>query len=146
HYYRYFMSTLMSNSIGSTNLIRNYLNDCKKKNVIVNLPSINYSRDEFVVHNNEIYFSLLGINNLGALTLNNFLAERDQNGLYNSYQDFVTRTKDILNKRIVENLIHAGALDEFKIPRKQMVLEYDNALNIAKYNELLGSSLLEKSV
>src|SRR5690606_22508929 len=82
----------------------------------------------------------------GALTLNNFLAERDQNGLYNSYQDFVTRTKDILNKRIVENLIHAGALDEFKMPRKQMVLEYDNALNIAKYNELLGSSLLEKSV
>jgi DNA polymerase-3 subunit alpha len=49
-----------------------------------------------------------------------------------------------LNKRIVENLIHAGALDEFGKPRKQMVLEYDNCLNIAKYNELLGDSLLDK--
>lgn len=144
HYYRYFMSTLMSYSIGSVNLIRNYINDCKKKNVIINLPSINYSRDIFVVHANEIYYSLLGVANLGALTLNNLLAERDANGLYTSYQDFVTRTREILNKRIMENLIYAGALDEFKRPRKQMVLEYDDCLNIAKYNELLGSSLLDK--
>ncbi|MCK9470588.1 MAG: DNA polymerase III subunit alpha [Bacilli bacterium] len=144
HYYRYFITTLMSNSIGSVNLIRNYINDCKKKNVVINLPSVNYSRDKFSVHNNEIYFSLLGVAQLGALTLNNFLEERDKNGLYKSYQEFVNRTKDIMNKRIVENLIHAGALDEFGMPRKQMVLEYDNCLNIAKYNELLGDSLLDK--
>lgn len=144
HYYRYFMSTLMSNSVGSVNLIRNYINDCKKKNVVINLPSVNYSRDEFVVHNGEIYYSLLGVTQLGALTLANFLNDRDENGLYKTYQEFVTRTKDILNKRIVENLIHAGALDEYKMPRKQMVLEYDNCLNIAKYNDLLGSSLIDK--
>lgn len=146
HYYRYFMATLMSNSVGSTSSIRNYLADCKKKKVVVNLPSINYSRDEFVVHNNEIYYSLLGVNNLGTLTLNNLLEERDRNGLYKSYQDFITRTKDILNKRVVENLIHAGALDEFNMPRKQMVLEYENALSIAMYNEILGDSLIEKEV
>lgn len=144
HYYRYFMSTLMSNSVGSVNLIRNYINDCKKKNVVINLPSVNYSRDEFVVYNGEIYYSLLGVAQLGALTLANFLSDRDENGIYKTYQEFVTRTKDILNKRIVENLIHAGALDEYKMPRKQMVLEYDNCLNIAKYNDLLGNSLIDK--
>jgi DNA polymerase-3 subunit alpha len=144
HYYRHFMSTLMSNNIGSVNLMKNYINDCKRKKVIINLPSVNYSRDDFVVYNNEIYYSLLGVAQLGALTLNNFLAERDQNGPYKSYQEFISRTKEILNKRIVENLIHAGALDEFGKPRKQMVLEYDNCLNIAKYNELLGDSLLDK--
>lgn len=144
HYYRFFITTLMSNSIGSTTSIRNYLIDCKKKGVKVNLPSINYSGAEFSVYNNEIYFSLLGINNLGALTLNNFLEERKLNGLYKSYQEFITRTKEILNKRIVENLIHAGALDEFKIPRKQMILEYDNSLNIAKFNVYLEEGLLKK--
>jgi len=146
HYYRYFMATLMSYSVGSTGLIRNYIGDCKKRKVVVNLPSINYSRDDFVVRNNEIYFSLLGINNLGALTVSQILKERDQNGLFKSYQDFITRTKDFLNKRMVENLIHAGTLDEFKLPRKQMILEYENAVNIAKYNEIVGDYLLEKPI
>lgn len=146
HFYRHFMATLMTYSIGSTGLIRNYLWDCKKKKVVVNLPSINYSRDEFVVKNNQIYFSLLGINNVGALTVNELLKERDKNGLYKSYQDFVARTKSILNKRMVENLIHAGALDEFNLPRRQMVLEYENALNIAKYTDILGDSLIDNPV
>ena len=67
----------MSNNIGSVNLMKNYINDCKRKKVIINLPSVNYSRDDFVVYNNEIYYSLLGVAQLGALTLNNFLAERE---------------------------------------------------------------------
>lgn len=143
-YYKHFISVLMSNSIGSVESIINYINDCKKRGISILGPSVNYSSDEFVVSDLGIYYSLLGIANLGAVTLSSFLEERNTNGLYKSYEDFILRTKDILNKRVVENLIHAGALDEFKIPRKQMVLEYNNILNYAKYDTLLGGSLLEK--
>ena len=75
--------------------------------------------------------------NLGALTLASLLEERDKNGFYQSYDEFISRTKDILNKRVVESMIYAGALDCFQIPRKQMVLEYDTSLELANYGAIL---------
>ncbi|HPN61440.1 MAG TPA: hypothetical protein PLO88_04850, partial [Bacilli bacterium] len=87
----------------------------------------------------------LGIQNLGVLTLNNFLNERKTNGLYQSYDDFIGRTKDILNRRVVESMIFAGALDEFAIPRKQMVLEYDNSLSFATFSSLLHGRLTKRT-
>lgn len=144
-YYKFFMAVLMTNSIGSIGLIKNYVNDCRKKNVKIHGPSINESEGDFVVKDDEIYYSLLGVQNVGVLTLSNFLEERNANGRYRDYNDFIARTKNIFNKRMIESLIHAGALDEFKIPRKQMVLEYENSLNIANYSSMLGDNLLERS-
>lgn len=144
-YYKYFMSVLMTNSIGSVGLIRNYLSDCRKKSVRVYPPSVNKSEERFVVKEGGIYYSLLGVQNVGATTLNNFLEERRANGPYKHYDEFIARTKDILNKRVVEHLIWAGALDEFGLPRKQMVLEYENSLNLAAFAPLVGENLLERS-
>jgi len=141
HYFKHFMSELMSNSLGSVGLIKSYIDDCTKKKVTVLGPSVNYSEDYFVVKEDSIYYSLLGIQNLGALTLSNLLAERKTNGVYQSYDDFVSRTKDILNKRIVESMVLAGALDEFNIPRKQMVEQYEESLNYANYSSLLRDNL-----
>ncbi|HNZ50585.1 MAG TPA: DNA polymerase III subunit alpha [Bacilli bacterium] len=145
HYYQHFMSELMTNSIGSVALIKSYIDDCAKKKIVVKGPSVNFSEDYFVVKNNVIYYSLLGIQNLGVLTLNNFLNERKTNGLYQSYDDFIGRTKDILNRRVVESMIFAGALDEFAIPRKQMVLEYDNSLSFATFSSLLHGRLTKRT-
>lgn len=144
-YYKYFMSVLMTNSIGSISLIRNYLNDCKKKKVPVFLPSVNHSEDRFVVKAGGIYYSLLGVQNVGATTLKNFLEERNKNGPYKNYDEFIARTRDIFNKRIIENLVWAGALDEFRLPRKQMVAEYENSLNLANFAPLIEEKLLDRS-
>ncbi|MDD3170950.1 MAG: DNA polymerase III subunit alpha [Bacilli bacterium] len=141
HYYKYFMAVLMSNTIGSIRLIKTYINNCNRRNIKVFLPSVNRSRDDFVVCEEGIYYSLLGIQNLGALTLKSFLEERDKNGMYQDYDEFIRRTKDIFNKRIVESMIYAGALDEFKIPRKQMVMEYDTSLELSNYGAILKDKL-----
>ncbi len=144
-YYRYFMAVLMTNSIGSINLIRNYITDCRRKKVKVYGPSINLSEDHFAVKNDGIYYSLLGVQNLGTVTLQNLLTERKENGPYQDYDDFIKRTKSILNRRLVESLIWAGALDEFSLPRKQMVDSYENSLNRANFSKLLGDNLIEVS-
>ncbi|MGD9887451.1 MAG: DNA polymerase III subunit alpha [Bacilli bacterium] len=144
HFYQHFMSELMSNSLGNVGLIKNYIDDCRKKKVVVSRPSINYSEDYFVVIDNVIYYSLLGVQNLGALTLKNLLSERKNNGLYQNYDDFICRTKTILNKRIVESLIYSGALDDFSLPRKQMVLEYENSVNYSNYSSLLKDDLTKR--
>lgn len=145
NYYTYFMSVLMTNSIGSVGLIRNYLSDCRKKRVRVYPPSVNKSEDRFVVKDGGIYYSLLGVQNVGATTLRNFLEERKKNGPFKTYDEFVARTKEILNKRIVEYLVWAGALDEFGLPRKQMVLEYENSLSLATFAPLVGENLIERA-
>ncbi len=144
-YYKYFMSVLMSNSIGSIGLIRNYINDCRRKKVELYLPSVNHSEDGFVVREGGIYYSLLGIQNLGGVTVNNFLEERNLNGPYKNYDNFISRTRNIFNRRIVEHMIWAGALDEFNLPRKQMVEEYENSLNMASFSPLLEEKLIERS-
>lgn len=144
HYYKYFMAELMSNTIGNIHLIKSYIFDCNKRKIKVFLPSINKSGLRFETDKDGIYYSLLGIQNLGVVTLEEFLNERSKNGSYKSYDEFILRTKKIFNKRIVENLIFAGALDEFNIPRKQMVLEYDNSLELATYGNILKNQLSER--
>jgi len=143
HYYKHFMAVLMSNTIGNIRLIKSYIKNCNRRNIKVFLPSVNYSRDDFVATEEGIYYSFLGIMNLGALTLASLLEERDKNGFYQSYDEFISRTKDILNKRVVESMIYAGALDCFQIPRKQMVLEYDTSLELANYGAILKGKLSE---
>lgn len=144
NYYKYFMVVLMTNSIGNTNLIKSYITDCNKKGIKVHIPSINISTESFSLYDKDIYYPLIGIQNVGSVTLSSLLDERNQNGPYQSYQDFVGRTSGIINKRIAESLIHAGALDEFNIPRKQMVMEYENCNDLFSYSDLLSGKIVEK--
>lgn len=144
YYYKYFMAELMSNTIGNIRLIKRYIFDCNKRKIEVFPPSINKSSLKFEATSEGIYYSLLGIQNLGTVSLDALLNERKENGLYNNYDEFISRTKNILNKRIVESMIFAGALDEFKIARKQMILEYDNSIELAKYGNILKNKLDER--
>lgn len=143
HFYKQFMAELMSNTIGNIRLIKSYISDCLKRKITVFLPSINKSGVKFESYDEGIYYSLLGIQNMGTVSLEAFLTERSKNGIYNSYDEFVSRTKNIFNKRIVESMICAGALDEFNIPRKQMILEYDNSLELSNYGDILKDQLSE---
>lgn len=143
HYYKFFMAILMSSSIGSLNLIHSYINDLKKNNIKVLLPSINYSSGDFEVGKDGIYYALSGIQGLGLLTINSLLEERKLNGLYKDYENFTIRTEKILNKRLVQSLIAAGALDEFSLSRKQMMEEYENILNRNKFGRFIDGELIK---
>ena len=141
-YYRYFMAVLMSHSVGSAAAISNYVSDCRKKRVAVYPPSINKSDDRFVVRDGGIYYSLLGIQNVGAITVRNLLAEREKNGPFRSYHDFVSRTAAIINRRVAEYLVWSGALDDFSLPRKHMAENYESALDFVKYKPLFAEEEL----
>ena len=141
HYFKEFMAVMMSDKIGSVASIKSYILECNKKNINVLPPSINKSSIDFVCIDNDIYYSLLGITGLGDTVLRNLLSERSQNGLYKSYDEFIRRTKDILNKKHVEMLINSGALDDFQITRKAMNEEYDQSLQIANLGEMFKEHL-----
>ncbi len=143
HCFKEFMAVIMSDKIGSISHIKSYILECNKAGIEVVIPSINKSGIDFVVENNKIYYSLLGINGLGETIIRNLLNERENGGLYKTYDEFILRTKDILNKKHVEALIYSGALDELKLTRKAMIDEYNQSLQLANYGETFRNQLSE---
>ena len=144
YYFKEFMGEMMSNSLGKTQSLKSYITSCERKGIKVFLPSINKSTDRFEITSDGIYYSLLGIKEVGKVSYDNFILERINNGEYKTYDEFVSRTKSIFSKNVVINLINSGALDEFKIPRKQMTLEYDNSINLSQYGGILNDKLSER--
>ena len=57
----------------------------------------------------------------GKLVVVEMLEERNKNGLYKDYEDFVLRTKDLIAYSLLENIIYSGALDSFGISKKAMI-------------------------
>ena len=149
YYYQAFMSALMTNFVGSVNAISVYINDLRKNGFGILPPSINKSSENFVYDQEGIYYSLVGINNVGNVIVNQILEEREK-GLFKNYEDFVFRTKAFLNKRIVSSLIYAGAMDEFNVrdglSKKYMVENYENILERVSYLDVIDLSLTNQQI
>lgn len=144
HYYKEFMAVLMSYSIGRVNALKNYIFECAKNNIEVMLPSVNYSLNTFNIVNGKIYYSLMAINGLGEVVVKELINERNLNGVYHSYDEFIVRTKDFLNRKVVEALIYAGACDEFGLTRKTMIKEYEKSLELANFGGLFKDQLINR--
>lgn len=146
YYYQAFMASLMTNFIGSVSSISTYINDLRKNKFNILPPSINKSFDAFVYDEDGIYYSLLGINNLGNVIVSEILKEREK-GLFKSYEDFVYRCKSFLNKRVISSLVYSGALDEFVssyLTKKYMVENYENVIDKLTYLNVLDMDLKEQ--
>ena len=60
--------------------------------------------------------------------------ERNKNGLFKNYEDFVLRTKDIIAYSLLENIIYSGALDIFGISKKAMIDSYKTIIEKEQYS------------
>lgn len=140
-YFKEFISVCLSYNLGNIRSIKNYIFEANKRGIKVLAPNINKSSCEFVLDDNKIYYSLLGINGLGEVLASAIVKEREARGLYKSYDDFIARTKNFLTRKNVESLIYAGAFDLFKIPRKELVLEYDTSLKLASFGGIFEGEL-----
>lgn len=145
YHFKSFMSALMTNNIGSVNSLTKYINECRKENILVLPPNINKSGKRFVYDQTGIYYSLLGINNLGEVLVNNILEERNK-GLFVNYDDFVYRTKNIINRRQFNYIVYSGALDSFNLSKKGMIDNYDFVLQKMEYQNSLGTKIINNGI
>ncbi len=145
YHFKSFMSALMTNNIGSINSLIKYINECRKKSILILPPSINKSDKKFVYDQNGIYYSLLGINNLGEVVVNNILEERKK-GEFINFEDFVYRTKNILNRRQFNYIVYSGALDIFKLSKKGMIENYDFVMQKMEYQQSLGTEIINNVI
>ena len=105
-----------------------FLSEARDMGVKVSTPDVNLSSSDFTVNDNEILFGLSAVRNVGDITADKIVLERESNGDFESIEDFLSRIDSrSLNKRGVEALIQGGGLDKFGLTRKGM---FDSAIEL----------------
>ena len=136
HYTLEFYCALFgSSSATSDNKFNDYISELKSFGYKLYSPSINYSSYNFVIKDNGLLYPLTGIKEISISITEKILKEREENGLFKDYFDFVLRMfKYKLNERHLQSLIHSGALDELYPSRSSMLLNMRSALQYAELN------------
>ena len=124
------MTALINSFIGSADKIADYIYYCRKRGFRILPPDINKSRPHFTVENGAIRFGLVAIRNVGEEAMTGMLRERDKNGEFKDFQDFLMRTEGV-NKRMVEGLIKAGCFDGMGLTRLWLMQNYEDEMNSA---------------
>ena len=117
-----FLTAVLNNRIDNIDEITKYVMYLKERGIKVLPPDINKSKQFFSVENKCVRIGLVAIKNVGHGAMDSIVEERTKNGPFTSFENFMSRvdTKS-LNKRMVENLIFAGAFDAFKISRSKLI-------------------------
>lgn len=98
-----------------------YINICRKMGIKIKCPDINISENTFTPNKDSILYSLNSIKNVGEKALEQIFANKP----YSSLKDLLEKIpKKVLNKRVVENLIKAGALDSINTNRYTLMNEF----------------------
>ncbi|MDR1136504.1 MAG: DNA polymerase III subunit alpha [Clostridiales Family XIII bacterium] len=127
-----FMAALMTSLMGDAAQIARYVRNCSDMGIAVLPPDVNESGKKFSVKDGKIRFGLLGVKNVGEGAIDAIIRAREQNGLPSNIFEFIDNI-DIndINKKAVESLIRAGALD---------CLDKNRARHMAVYGKLMESA------
>jgi len=125
-----FMAALMTSVIDNPKKVAEYILTCRGMGTRMLPPDINQGQCGFSVCDGQLRYALTAIKSVGRPVIEDIIEEREARGLFTNLKDFITRTaqKDV-NKRILENLIKAGALDSLGGTRKQFMSVYVQILD-----------------
>src|SRR5271167_4109659 len=118
HYPVEFMAALLSSEISKPENVVKYIKECREIEIPVEPPDVLFSDADFTPHGKAIRFGLTAIKNVGRNAIDSILAARaelaEQNRTFASFWEFCEKVDlRLMNKRVVESLIKAGALDSF---------------------------------
>lgn len=132
HYTVEFMAALMTSVMGDSDSIAKYMRNCTEMGIEVLPPDINESQKKFSVVDGKIRFGLLGVKNVGEGAIDAIIEARHTKGRPEDIFRFIENI-DIhkVNKKAVESLIKAGALD---------CLNENRAAHLAVYESLMESA------
>ena len=128
-----FMAAILSSEIGNTDKVVFYINEARAMNLEVLPPSALESGRKFTVTSDkQIRFGLGAVRNVGRGAIESIIESR-QEGPFTSLYDFAERVDTRqCNKRVIEALIAAGALDDLGAHRAQLLAGLDSAINEAQ--------------
>ncbi|GAB4158211.1 MAG: DNA polymerase III subunit alpha [Candidatus Dojkabacteria bacterium] len=123
HYPLHFMAALLEGDLDNFDRVVIDLQECDRLGIEVLPPDINSSSYKFTIDNNKnIRFGLAAIKNVGEEIVKHVVEEREANGPYLNFDDFIYRNLENVQKRTIEYMILAGALDSMGDRNKLIAL------------------------
>lgn len=139
HFPAAFYVALLNSAQNNDVKIKQYLNELKSLSIEVKGPDINRSQERFDVSEHQIIFGLNAIKRLRKDTVTAILEERNTNGKYVSFANFISRLPEkFRNSDQIEILIYSGALDSFGYNRAELLAATPEFISSA---ELSGQSI-----
>ena len=127
-----FMAALLSSVMGDTGQTSKYIRNCEEMGIRVLPPDINESEKKYTVVDGKIRYGLLGVKNEGEHAIDEIIHARETKGIPKDIFQFINNIDvGIVNKKAVESLIKAGALD---------CLNPNRAAHLAVYGQLMSSA------
>jgi DNA polymerase-3 subunit alpha len=131
-----FYAASMSLDFERTDKLNIFKQDAAKHDITVCIPDVNKSEARFAINGNEVFYALSAIRNVGTQAMQLLVEERKENGPFKDVFDFARRTAGIgLNKRLLEHLIAAGALDSLEPDRAKLMGGIDMLLGEASITQ-----------
>jgi DNA polymerase-3 subunit alpha len=124
-----FMAALLTSEMGDTDKIVKYIEECRAMGIRVEPPDVNVSAVQFSVAGDTVRFGLAAIKNVGEAAMQSILRSRSDQGPFHTLEDFCARVDlRLVNRRVVESLVKAGAFDALGLTRAHLLATTDAAL------------------
>lgn len=112
HYPLEFMAALLEGDLDTFDRVVIDLQECERLGIQVLAPDVNKSDHRFTIDGQNIRFGMAAIKNVGEDVVKIIVDERNKNGEYRNFDDFIYRnSNNKVQKRIIEYMIMAGAFD-----------------------------------
>ncbi|SCN25950.1 DNA polymerase III subunit alpha [Clostridium sp. N3C] len=126
-----YIAAMLNSVMGVSEKVVFYIRFAESLGIRVMPPNINQSFAKFTVKDDKtILFGLAAIKNAGYHVVESIVESRERKGKFKSLYDFCNKIDlAVVNKRVIESLIKAGACDEFNAHRSQMLAVYEKILD-----------------
>ena len=128
YYPKEFLAGVLNNRITKIEEISKYVIYMKENAIGVYQPDVNLSKAYFSVQGNGLRFGLCALRGVGVSAMELVIEEREKNGQFKDFSDFILRCTKFVNKRMVEALIMGGAFDGFGYHRSQYAAVYEELM------------------
>ncbi|MGO4345858.1 DNA polymerase III subunit alpha [Paenibacillus sp. MCAF9] len=126
-----FMASMLASVTGNQRKTAEYVDECRRMGIAVLPPDVNESSVSFTPVEKAVRFGLAAIKNVGTQAIEAILKER-KDRLFDSLLDLCQRVDlRVVNKRVLESLIQAGALDSLPGHRAQLLAALEETVETA---------------
>ncbi|MGD9889535.1 MAG: DNA polymerase III subunit alpha [Halothiobacillaceae bacterium] len=135
HYPAAFMAAVLSADMDNTDKVVVLIEECRSMGLKVEPPRVNDSAYRFTIRDDAtVIYGLGAIKGVGEGAIESILAARQQGGAFIDLHDFLRRVdRGRLNRRVLEAMIRAGALDGLASNRASLMASMPDALRLAEH-------------
>ncbi|WP_296802721.1 DNA polymerase III subunit alpha [Thiolapillus sp.] len=142
HYPAAFMAAVLSADMDNTDKVVHLIEECREMKLDVLPPQVNRSQYQFTIGNDDqVIYGLGAIKGVGESAIEGIIEARTEGGSFQDLFDFCRRI-DLrkCNRRVLESLIRAGALDEMGCNRATLMMQLPLALKMAEQHHALQAA------